>query len=91
MDEAVKIAEVDQRCRSNTHRIDELEQRQDNLDKLATTMSVMANEQDHIKSDVVVIKNDVKKLTDKPGLLWDKLVWLIISGVAGYLLAMLIK
>lgn len=91
MDEAVKIAEVDQRCRSNTHRIDELEQRQDNLDKLATTMSVMANEQDHIKSDVVVIKNDVKKLTDKPGVLWDKLVWLIISGVAGYLLAMLIK
>lgn len=91
MDDAVKLAEVDQRCRSNTHRIDELEQRQDNLDKLATTMSVMANEQDHIKSDVVVIKNDVKKLTDKPGLLWDKLVWLIISGVAGYLLAMLIK
>ncbi len=91
MDEAVKIAEVDQRCRSNTHRIDELEQRQDNLDKLATTMSVMANEQDHIKSDVVVIKNDVKKLTDKPGVLWDKLVWLVVSGVAGYLLAMLIK
>ena len=91
MDEAVKIAEVDQRCQSNTHRIDELEQRQDNLDKLATTMSVMANEQDHIKSDVVVIKNDVKKLTDKPGVLWDKLVWLVVSGVAGYLLAMLIK
>ncbi len=91
MDEAVKIAEIEQRCKSNTHRLDELEQRQDNLDALATTMSVMANEQDHIKSDVVVIKNDVKKLTDKPGLLWDKLVWLIISGVAGYLLAMLIK
>lgn len=91
MDEAVKIAEIEQRCKINTHRLDELEQRQDNLDALATTMSVMANEQDHIKADVGVIKADVKKLTDKPGLLWDKLVWLIISGVAGYLLAMLIK
>lgn len=91
MDEAVKIAEIEQRCKSNTHRIDELEQRQDNLDALATTMSVMANEQDHIKADVGVIKADVKKLTDKPGLLWDKLVWLVVSGVAGYLLAQIIK
>lgn len=91
MDEAVKIAEIEQRCKSNTHRIDELEQRQDNLDALATTMSVMANEQDHIKADVGVIKADVKKLTDKPGVLWDKLVWLVVSGVAGYLLAQIIK
>lgn len=91
MDEAVKIAEIEQRCKSNTHRLDELEQRQENLDALATTMSVMANEQDHIKADVGVIKADVKKLTDKPGLLWDKLVWLAVSGVAGYLLAQIIK
>ncbi len=91
MDEAVKIAEIEQRCKSNTHRLDELEQRQDNLDALATTMSVMANEQDHIKADVGVIKADVKKLTDKPGVLWDKLVWLVVSGVAGYLLAQIIK
>lgn len=91
MDEAVKIAEIEQRCKSNTHRLDELEQRQENLDALATTMSVMANEQDHIKADVGVIKTDVKKLTDKPGVLWDKLVWLVVSGVAGYLLAQIIK
>lgn len=91
MDEAVKIAEIEQRCKVNTHRLDELEQRQDNLDALATTMSVMANEQDHIKADVGVIKADVKKLTDKPGVLWDKLVWLVVSGVAGYLLAQIIK
>ena len=25
---------VDQRCKSNTHRLDEMEKRQDNLDKL---------------------------------------------------------
>lgn len=91
MDEAVKIAEIEQRCKVNTHRLDELEQRQDNLDALATTMSVMANEQDHIKADVGVIKADVKKLTDKPGVLWDKLVWLVVSGFAGYLLAQIIK
>lgn len=95
MDDAVKLAEVDQRARSNTRRIEDLEKRQDNLDNLATTMSVMANEQEHIKTDVSEIKTNVKILTDKPGKRWEsvieKLVWLIVSGAAGYLMAQLIK
>lgn len=95
MEEAVMLAEVNQRCKSNTHRIDNLEKRQDDLDKLTTTMSVMAKEQEHIKSDVGEIKSDVKNLTEKPGKRWDsiveKLVWLAISGTAGYLAAQLMK
>ncbi len=91
MDEAVKLAEIEQWCKSNTHRIDDLEVRQDNLDKLATTMSVMANEQEHIKTDVVEIKSNVKKLMDKPAKYWDTVVGLIISGVAGYVLGMFLK
>lgn len=91
MDEAVKLTEIEQRCKSNTHRIDDLEVRQDNLDKLATTMSVMANEQEHIKTDVGEIKSSVKKLTDKPAKYWDTVVGLIISGVAGYVLGMFLK
>ena len=91
MDEAVKLAEIEQRCKSNTHRIDDLEVRQDNLDKLATTMSVMANEQEHIKTDVGESKSNVKKLTDKPAKYWDTVVGLIISGVAGYVLGMFLK
>lgn len=91
MDEAISLTKLEERCKSNTHRIDDLERRQDDLDKLTSTMSVMANEQDHIKADVVEIKTNVKKLADKPGQLWDKLVWLVISGVAGYLLAQIIK
>lgn len=95
MDEAIKLAEVDQRSRSNTHRIDELEKRQDNLDKLTTTMSVLANEQEHIKTDVGEIKGTVKKLAEKPGKRWenivDKGIWLVVSGAVGYLAAQLIK
>lgn len=95
MDDAVKLAEVEQRARSNTRRIEDLEKRQDNLDNLATTMSVMANEQEHIKTDVSEIKTNVKILTDKPGKRWEsvieKLVWLIVSGAAGYLMAQMIK
>lgn len=91
MDETMALTKLEERCKSNSHRIDDLERRQDDLDKLTSTMSVMANEQDHIKADVVEIKTNVKKLADKPGQLWDKLVWLVVSGAAGYLLAQIIK
>ena len=91
MGEAIELAKLDQRCKTNTHRIDELERRQDNLDKLASTMSVLANEQEHIKTDVGEIKSNVKLLTEKPGKRWDaivdKFIWLVVSGGIGYLLA----
>lgn len=91
MDETMALTKLEERCKSNSRRIDDLERRQDDIDKLTSTMSVMANEQDHIKADVVEIKTNVKKLADKPGQLWDKLVWLVVSGAAGYLLAQIIK
>ena len=58
---AVKVAEIDQRSKSNTHRLDKVEERQDNLDKLVSSVSALANEQEHIKEDVTEIKTDVKK------------------------------
>ena len=54
-------------------------------------MSVLANEQEHIKTDVGEIKSNVKLLTEKPGKRWDaivdKFIWLVVSGGIGYLLA----
>lgn len=47
MDELkIKLTEVEQRAKSNTHRIEKVEQRQDNLEKLTDTISVLANEQE---------------------------------------------
>ena len=44
-DIAVKVTEIDQRSKSNTHRLDKVEERQDNLDKLVSSVSALANEQ----------------------------------------------
>lgn len=91
----VKIAELEARGKSNSHRLDSVEARQAEISELVTAMSVVKNEQLHIKSDVVEIKEDVKALTDKSGKRWDsivdKLIWLIVSGVAGFLAAQFIK
>ena len=37
-DIAVKVAEIDQRSKSNTHRLDKVVERQDNLDKLVSSV-----------------------------------------------------
>lgn len=91
----VKLAEIEARAKSNSHRLDKVEARQDEFSDLVTAMTIVKNEQVHIKSDVVEIKEDVKTLTDKSGKRWDgivdKLIWLLISGVAGYLAAQIIN
>ena len=46
-EQAVRLAEVDARSKSNTHRIDALEKSQEVLNKLATSVEVMATELKH--------------------------------------------
>ena len=90
-DIAVKVAEIDQRSKSNTHRLDKVEERQDNLDKLVSSVSALANEQEHIKEDVTEIKTDVKSLTERPGERWDSIVGAIITGVVSFIVAWVLK
>ena len=90
-DLAVKVAEVDQRSRSNSHRLDEVEKRQDDLESLVTSVATLAKEQEHIKEVVTEIKVDVKQLTEKPAKRWeaivDKLIWAVLAAGLGFLLA----
>ena len=86
-----RLVEVEQRSKSNTHRLDEVERRQDNLDKLVTSVEVLATKQETVESDVKEIKSDVKTLADKPARRWDALVdksmWALAAAVITYLLA----
>ena len=80
------------------HRVTELETRvnimedhQDNLDKLVTSVVSMTKEQEHIKADVTEIKTNVKELTAKSGRRWDdlvdKIVWALLAAVITFFLA----
>ena len=71
--EELRLAETEQRARSNSRRLDRLEVRQDETDKLVAAMSALQSEQTHIKQDVAEIKDDVKQLTRKPGRRWELL------------------
>lgn len=86
-----RLSKVEERSKSNSHRLDEVEKRQDNLDDLVASVSVLATKQEHVETDVKEIKADVKLLTDKPGKRWDaivdKIIWAVLAAIIGFSLA----
>ena len=49
-DLAVRLAEVDQRGKSNSHRIDDLEKRADTLQELTTSVKLLAANMERMAS-----------------------------------------
>lgn len=86
-----RLTEVEERAKSNSHRIDEMERRQDNLDELVGTVKVLAVREENVENDVKEIKSDVKTLTNKPAQRWDsmmdKIIMLVVAAVVGFILA----
>lgn len=89
MDDGIqaKIAEIDARSKSNTHRIDDLEADNKALHQLATSVEVLATKQETIEANVSEIKDDVKSLKAIPGGKWEALVKTILTALAGGLVA----
>ena len=95
---AVKLAEVDARSRSNTHRLDTVERNSEALHELAASVKVMAGELkrqgdavEEIKEDVTALGRKVDGIEKKPGKRWeglvDKLIWAVAGAVVAFLLA----
>lgn len=88
-----RLTEVEARSKSNSHRIDDLEKRQDNLDELVSTVKVLAVREENVETDVKEIKSDVKSLTEKPAKRWETIVSTIITtvvaAIVGFMLARL--
>ena len=89
MDDGIqsKIAEIEARSKSNTHRIDDLEADNKALHQLATSVEVLATKQEAIEANVSEIKDDVKSLKAIPGGKWEALVKTILTALAGGLVA----
>ena len=94
MDDGIQaqIASLDARCKSNTHRINDLEADNKALHQLATSVEVLATKQEAIEENVNEIKTDVKSLKALPASRWEgfikAVVTAIVSGLVGYALAL---
>ena len=91
MEHERRLTEVEERSKSNTKRLDDMERRQDDLDELVSTVKVLAVREENVESDVKEIKSDVKSLTNKSAQRWDglveKIVWTIAAAVVGFIMA----
>lgn len=87
---AFKIATLEQSEQETQHRMKRIEERQDNLEELTRAFSVMQNEQEHIKTDVGEIKEDVKQLVSKPAKRWDGMIDKAISIIVGAFLGFIL-
>ena len=62
-----RLTEVEDRSKSNKHRLNKIEEKQTILEELAISVKVLATRQENVEGDVKEIKSDVKELTSKPG------------------------
>lgn len=87
-----RLTRVEERSKSNTHRLDEMDEKVDTLNRLATAVEVMATEQRHqtetmteIKTDVTALGTKVDAIEKKPGKRWDGMVDKFLAGIVGAL------
>lgn len=93
---ALKATETDQRTKSNTRRIDKLEQSTDALNELTLAVREMVLKQDYTAASIDKLDKKVDgidgrmdAMEEKPAKRWDGLVEKIVSGMVGAFVAAL--
>ena len=86
---SIRLTAAEQRAKSNTHRIETLEQQQKDLNKLVTAVEVLASREMGVERDVKEIKADVKSITQKPARRWDAMVDRVLYVLIGAALSLL--
>ena len=96
---AVRLAEVDQRGKSNSHRIDDLEKRADTLQELTTSVKLLAANMERMASEQMKQGDRLTALEKQPGERWNSMTRTIFTsavstlsgGLVGALVAMMMK
>ena len=78
-----RMTAVEDRSKSNTLRLNKLEENTAVLNRLATAVEVMATKQDTMGESVDRLETKVDSLEAKPGKRWDGLVDKILLVLAG--------
>ena len=76
-----RLTECEERSKSNTKRLNEMEKRQNDLSDLVGTVRVLASREERVEQDVKEIKTEVKKINEKPAKRWETVVTYVIAGV----------
>lgn len=91
------IVEINERSKSNTHRIDNMEKEYRLLHEMNTNIQLIAQQNattkedmDEMKKDISIVKSEVADVKSAPlkqdGEAYKSIKWLVLSGTLGFLL-----
>lgn len=88
-----RLTAVEQRSKSNSHRLETLEKHTEALNTLATSVAVMAERVETTGDKVDSLCTDVQELKSEPGKRWklvvEKVIYIVVAAVMGFILARL--
>lgn len=88
-----RLSAVEQRSKSNSHRLEALEKQTEAVNHLATSMAVMAEKVESTGEKVDGLCSDVQELKAEPGKRWkfvvEKAIYIAVAAIMGYALARL--
>ena len=82
-----RLCVVEDRSKSNGHRLKAVEEKQDAMAALVQSVAVMAQKQVDMDADLKEIKADVKSINLKPAKRWDNVIDKALLAAVGALVA----
>lgn len=90
---AGRLSAVEQRSKSNSHRLDALERHTEAVNTLATSVAVMAEKVEATGEKVDGLCADVQEIKQKPAKRWEtvtaQVISILVAAVLGYIIARL--
>lgn len=82
-----RLCAVEDRSKSNSHRLRMVEERQEDMTQLVTSVAAIAQKQMDMDEDVKEIKTEVKAINLKPAKRWEGIVEKAILAAVSVLVA----
>lgn len=86
-----RLTETEQRSKSNTHRIEKLEELTAAINKMAISVEKMAFKQDAMNASINKLTTDVDAIKAEPAKRWkfvvEKAIYFVIAAIMGFFLA----
>lgn len=85
----IAVAKVEERAKSNTTRLNEVEAEMKENSSLIVAIKELAVETKHMREDLNKTADRLDKLEGKDSEKWDKFKWLIVAGIVTIVLGFL--
>ena len=82
-----RVIETEQRSKSNSHRLDKVKAKIEDISGIVTALQVMSQRMGTMDGEIKEVRKDIKALVDKPAKRWEAIVAAAIGAIVAGLIA----